>query len=106
MNAAVNPELLQQHAQRTAASAAAVTRWTRWGDDSILAALLHDIGYWVLSQQCPDQLARALAVAVEIGIPLHRAEERVIGASHAQIGAIYSGSGAPVSGDRGDGAPP
>lgn len=91
VNAAVNLESLQQHAQRTAAIAAALTRGTTWGDDSILAALLHDIGYWVLSQECPDQLARALAVAVEIGIPLHRAEKRVIGASHAEIGAYLLG---------------
>jgi len=90
-SAAVDLELLQQHARRTAAIAAALTRGTRWGDDSILAALLHDIGYWVLNQEAPEDLARALYVAVEVGIPLHRAEARVIGASHAEIGAYLLG---------------
>ncbi|HEX4267355.1 MAG TPA: HDOD domain-containing protein [Steroidobacteraceae bacterium] len=90
-NAAVDLESLQQHAQRTAAIAAALTQGTVWADDSILAALLHDIGYWVLSQECPEQLARSLAVAVDAGIPLHRAETRVIGASHAEVGAYLLG---------------
>jgi len=90
-NAAVDLEMLQQHAQRTAAIAGALTAGTAWADDSVLAALLHDIGYWVLSQECPQQLARALDVAVEVGIPLHRAEKRVIGASHAEVGAYLLG---------------
>jgi len=90
-SAAVDLDLLQQHARRTAAIAAALTRGTVWGDDAVLAALLHDIGYWVLSQECPGQLARALNVAVEAGIPMHRAETRVIGASHAEVGAYLLG---------------
>ena len=90
-NAAVDLEMLQQHAQRTATIAGALTAGTAWADDAVLAALLHDIGYWVLSQECPQQLARALDVAVEVGIPLHRAEKRVIGASHAEVGAYLLG---------------
>lgn len=90
-NATLDLELLQQHAQRTASIAAALTRGTAWADDSILAALLHDIGYWVFCQECPNDLARALQVAVEAGIPLHRAETRVIGASHAEVGAYLLG---------------
>lgn len=90
-SAAVDLELLQLHAHRTVAIAAELTHGTIWGDDSILAALLHDIGYWVLSQEAPEHLARALHVAVEVGIPLHRAEVRVIGASHAEIGAYLLG---------------
>jgi putative nucleotidyltransferase with HDIG domain len=90
-NAAVDLESLQQHGQTTAAIAAALTGGTVWADDSVLAALLHDIGYWVLSQECPGDLARALDVAVEAGIPLHRAETRVIGASHAEVGAYLLG---------------
>jgi putative nucleotidyltransferase with HDIG domain len=90
-NAAVDLESLQQHAQGTAVIAEAMTRGTTWADDSVLAALLHDIGYWVLSQECPADLSRALDVAVEEGMPLHRAEARVIGASHAEVGAYLLG---------------
>lgn len=90
-NAAVDLESLQQHAQGTAVIAEALTRGTTWADDSVLAALLHDIGYWVLSQECPADLSRALDVAVEEGIPLYRAETRVIGASHAEVGAYLLG---------------
>lgn len=71
-------ESLQQHAQTTAAIVAALTSGTVWADDAVLAALLHDIGYWVLSQECPGDLARALDLAVAAGIPLHRAETRII----------------------------
>jgi len=91
VNAAVDLESLQQHAQGTAVIAEALTRGTTWADDSVLAALLHDIGYWVLSQECPADLSRALDVAVEEGVPLHRAETRVIGASHAEVGAYLLG---------------
>jgi putative nucleotidyltransferase with HDIG domain len=90
-NAAVDLESLQQHAQGTAVIAEALTRGTTWADDAVLAALLHDIGYWVLSQECPADLARALDVAVKEGIPLHRAETRIIGASHAEVGAYLLG---------------
>jgi putative nucleotidyltransferase with HDIG domain len=90
-NATVDLESLQQHAQTTAAIAGALTSGTVWADDTVLAALLHDIGYWVLSQECPGDLARALDLAVQAGIPLHRAETRVIGASHAEVGAYLLG---------------
>jgi putative nucleotidyltransferase with HDIG domain len=90
-NATVDLESLQHHGQGTALIAEALTHGTVWADDTILAALLHDIGYWVLSQECPRDLVRALDVAVEEGIPLHRAEARIIGASHAEVGAYLLG---------------
>ncbi len=52
-HAAVDLEDLQMHAQRTAAVALALTAGTRCADDTVLAALLHDLGYWVLIQECP-----------------------------------------------------
>ncbi len=57
----------------------------------MLAGLLHDIGYWVLANECKDALADSLALALAERIPLHEAETRVIGASHAQIGAYLLG---------------
>ncbi|HUN76458.1 MAG TPA: HDOD domain-containing protein [Steroidobacteraceae bacterium] len=90
-SAAVDLELVQQHAQRTAAITAALTAGTVWRDDAVLAALLHDIGYWVLVQECPGELAQALEVAVRESVPIHVGEARVIGASHAEVGAYLLG---------------
>ena len=39
-------------------------------DDTVLAALLHDIGYWVLIQECPRELEQAVELALAAGISL------------------------------------
>jgi HD-like signal output (HDOD) protein len=57
----------------------------------MLAGLLHDIGYWILAQECPADLHQATELAASQGIPLHVAETQVIGASHAEIGAYLLG---------------
>jgi len=90
-HAALDLELLQLHVQRVAAVAGALTAGTRWSDDSILAALLHDIGYWVLTQECPGELDQAIELAITEALPLHVAEARVLGASHAEVGAYLLG---------------
>jgi putative nucleotidyltransferase with HDIG domain len=82
---------LQNHAHVVAAAAAALTAKTRLADDALLAGLLHDIGYWVLAQECPRDLRRALALATVERIPLHYEETQIIGASHAEIGAYLLG---------------
>lgn len=84
-------ERLQQHANRVAAVVHALTAGTAWNDDAVLAALLHDIGYWVLVQECPQELEAALDMAITDRIPVHEAEMRVLGASHAEVGAYLLG---------------
>ncbi len=86
-HAAVDLEDLQMHAQRTAAVARALTAGTQFCDDTVLAALLHDIGYWVLVQECPRELEQAVELALAACIPLPQAEYEILGASHAEIGA-------------------
>jgi len=86
-HAAVDLEDLQMHAQRTAAVAQVLTAGTRFADDTVLAALLHDIGYWVLVQECPRELEQAIELALAAGIALPQAEYEILGASHAEIGA-------------------
>ncbi len=86
-HAAVDLEDLQMHAQRTAAVAQALTAGTQHADDTVLAALLHDIGYWILIQECPRELEQAVEFALAAGIPLPQAEYEILGASHAEIGA-------------------
>ena len=82
---------LQSHAQGVAAGAHALTVGTEIADDTLLAGLLHDIGYWVLAQECPADLHQAVELAVASAVPLHVAESQVIGASHAEIGAYLLG---------------
>ena len=90
-HASLDLELLQLHVQRVAAVAGALTADTRFRDDSVLAALLHDIGYWVLIQECRAELERALELAISEGVPMHAAERRILGASHAEVGAYLLG---------------
>jgi len=87
----LNLERLQQHANRVAAVVHALTAETAWNDDAVLSALLHDIGYWVLVQERPRELEKALEVAIADRIPMHEAETRVLGASHAEVGAYLLG---------------
>jgi HD-like signal output (HDOD) protein len=82
---------LQLHVQSVAAAARALTAKTPLADDSMLAGLLHDIGYWILAQECPQDLSEAAKLAVSDRIPLHEAEIRLMGASHAEVGAYLLG---------------
>jgi HD-like signal output (HDOD) protein/AmiR/NasT family two-component response regulator len=90
-SSALDVERLQLHARTVAAAGHALTEKTAIADDVVLAGLLHDIGYWVLAQECPNELAEAVEVAASRGIPLVDAEVEVIGASHAAIGAYLLG---------------
>jgi HD-like signal output (HDOD) protein len=84
-------ERLQQHVQRVAAAAAALAAGTSIAEDTLLAALLHDIGYWVLAQQCPREIHAVTEIARARDIPMHVAEGEVLGASHQEIGAYLLG---------------
>jgi putative nucleotidyltransferase with HDIG domain len=84
-------EKLQQHVHAVAAAANCLATKTPICDDTLLAGLLHDIGYWVLAQECPEELTRAMQLASAEAIPMHVAESRIIGASHAEIGAYLLG---------------
>jgi putative nucleotidyltransferase with HDIG domain len=89
--AGLEVERLQKHALAVAAAANSLTAKTTRADDALLAGLLHDIGYWVLAQECPQDLYQAVTFAAQQGIPLHEAETQVMGASHAEIGAYLLG---------------
>jgi HD-like signal output (HDOD) protein len=84
-------EQLQQDAQKVAAIAHALTAGTARADDAMLAGLLHTIGYWVLVQQCREELRRSLEYAMQHGVSLAEGEVAIIGASHAEIGAYLLG---------------
>ena len=86
-----DPEELQAHAEAIAAAAYALAGRSSWADDALLAGLLHEIGYWILLQQCPKEMCQVLEMARTESIPLHQAEMRVLGTSHAEIGAYLLG---------------
>src|SRR5262249_10017943 len=87
----LDPEKLQSHVMAVSAAASALAAKTPIADDTLLAGLLHDIGYWVLAQECPVELKKALELAAAEHLPLHEAETRVMGASHAEVGAYLLG---------------
>jgi putative nucleotidyltransferase with HDIG domain len=83
----LNQAKLQAHVRAVTAAASALTAKTPIADDTMLAGLLHDIGYWVLAQEYSAELRASVELAAATSIPMHEAESRVIGASHAEIGA-------------------
>jgi HD-like signal output (HDOD) protein len=87
----VDPERLQSHAQCAAAACKALAGGRASPDDAWLAGLLHDIGYWILIQECPKELASALKLSRAEGLPLLECERRITGATHAEIGAYLLG---------------
>jgi HD-like signal output (HDOD) protein/ActR/RegA family two-component response regulator len=87
----LDPERLQSHAQCAAAACKALAGGRATPDDAWLPGLLHDIGYWILIQECPKELASALQMARAEGLPLVDCERRITGATHAEIGAYLLG---------------
>jgi len=86
-----DPETLQQRAHRVASAACALADTQSMRDDALLAGLFHNIGHWILLQESPQQLAQAMAMARTERMPLKQAESKVMGASHAEIGAYLLG---------------
>jgi HD-like signal output (HDOD) protein/ActR/RegA family two-component response regulator len=87
----IDPEQLQSHAQYAAAACKALAAGRVSPDDAWLAGLLHDIGYWILLQECPDELGAALEMSCREQLPLIECERRTTGATHAQVGAYLLG---------------
>jgi putative nucleotidyltransferase with HDIG domain len=90
-NAALRLDELQRHACLTGAAARALASETPGADDAWAAGLLHDVGYWILARERQQDLLRCLELAAAEGLPLHEAETRLVGASHAQLGAYLLG---------------
>jgi putative nucleotidyltransferase with HDIG domain len=88
---ALNVECLQEHALRVACATQALTSDALVANDALLAALLHDIGYLVLAQEHATALEESVRLSTAEALPLDCAEVRVLGASHAEIGAYLLG---------------
>src|ERR1700689_2820214 len=87
----VDPLDLQKHAEYSAAACKALAGGRVSPDDAWLAGLLHDIGYWILVQECPEELGRALELSRSRDLPLFECERMTTGATHAEVGAYLLG---------------
>ena len=81
---------LWQHAVGTAVAAGLLGRAVGYRDHEALfvAGLLHDVGKLVEFQCLRPEFLQALALARAKDLPLHVAEEQVLGFGHAQAGRV------------------
>jgi putative nucleotidyltransferase with HDIG domain len=56
--------------------------------DCSLAGLLHDFGKVVFAQFMPEEFRQALSYSAENKVPLHIAEQKIIGIDHSEVGAM------------------
>ena len=59
-------------------------------EDYFAAGLLHDVGKVVFALHMPGEFRQALDCAAENGTALHEAEREIIGATHADMGAMLA----------------
>ena len=79
------------HSQLTAKIAGRLLPASPMRDAAIVAGLLHDIGKLVLATRSPQHFARAIQESRVEKIPLYEAEQRLMGVSHAEVGAYLLG---------------
>jgi putative nucleotidyltransferase with HDIG domain len=60
-------------------------------DNALVAGILHDVGKLLLATYFPKQYARAMQLALQEEMPLHEAETRELGVTHAEVGAYLLG---------------
>jgi HD-like signal output (HDOD) protein len=87
----LDPERLQIRAHKVAAIARSLCHSLPFADDALLAGLFHNLGYWILLQECPKEMEQVVRCANANNMPMFRAEKELLGASHAEIGAYLLG---------------
>lgn len=86
-----NFETYWSHSLRTAMAARELAqRVSQDAGKAFLLGLVHDVGQLILAMTSPAQEARALKLGRLEGVPLHAAERRVLGVSHAEVGAAVA----------------
>ena len=89
--AGFHPEALQARAMLTGLLGSRLVARELDIDSVFMSAILQDIGQLVLASRMPKPFAEALRCSREGRIPLHLAEERVMGTNHAVVGAYLLG---------------
>ena len=91
--------LVRRNRGRIWAHSATSSRWgqelaraTRYVsvEEAAVAALLHDVGKIVLGNAAPREFASTLAMSDREGVPSCEAEERAVGISHVEVGAMVA----------------
>lgn len=77
---------LRAHSETVSMIAGSLAATKQQADAARVAGILHDIGWLVLAEE-PERI-RPITAAVRDGVPLHLAEERTLGVSHARVGAL------------------
>jgi putative nucleotidyltransferase with HDIG domain len=78
---------LQAHSQLTARIIGSLPGLKGIAGAAVVAGLLHDVGKLVLIERTPEHFARAVAGARQENRPLFEVEEKLMGVSHAEVGA-------------------
>jgi HD-like signal output (HDOD) protein/ActR/RegA family two-component response regulator len=90
-----SPEALWSHLMKCGALARAIMHCERAPfadcEDAFTAGMLHDMGKLMLADCLPWEFSEALALAANEQIPLHEAERRLFGATHAGLAAYLFG---------------
>jgi putative nucleotidyltransferase with HDIG domain len=79
------------HSQLTAKIAASLLPPSPGRDAATIAGLLHDVGKLILATRSPHQFARAIQGARVDKLPLYVVEQKLMGVSHAEVGAYLLG---------------
>lgn len=86
---------LWEHSRKVADLAGRIANAEQAGDlivrEAALAGLFHDIGRLIIVSQLPGPYKEVLSLMKYDGVPAAQAEWRVLGASHAEIGAYLLG---------------
>lgn len=84
-------EGFEAHAQLAARIASALSQRERLPKATVIAALLHDVGELVIAERAPAQWKLAVETASHERQLLYSVEERLMGVSHAEVGAYLLG---------------
>jgi HD-like signal output (HDOD) protein len=84
-------EAMQDHAGLTAKIVSRLPIPAHLQNAAVVSALLHDVGKLVLAARLPSYMERALAVASRDQCTFHDAEQKCVGATHAEIGGYLLG---------------
>jgi putative nucleotidyltransferase with HDIG domain len=88
-------DALWQHSLKTANIVRQIAKKENLGKEiseaSFIACLLHDVGKIIIASNFPDEFQEICTRSTSEGVPFWHSEQKVLGASHAEIGAYLLG---------------
>lgn len=89
----INVEWLWDHSFKTALAAQLLVDSVPWSlgftrDDAYTCGLVHDVGKVLLLEEQSAEFEKALELSKETGLPLAKAEEKVMGFNHAHVAGL------------------